>query len=255
MPTYIVKGLSGEEYGPATELQVTQWAREGRINAVTPMTCLETGQTLAAHMVPALSPIVGLPPAMLNELARGAAPAGLWPAAPSYSPAAPLAYAGPVRSDYAIRHTLSPFSVAAVVVLHLLTSGLFSIIYFPLLHGRMPQIRRNDPSAGKAFGFLFIPLFNIYWYFFVFLRLEDRINEQRGFAGLSPRSHSGLFVISVVLLFVPLLNFIAALVLMPTYLGCLQSSINELAAATPREDELKLSGFPIPSAKHRSFRI
>ena len=39
-------------------------------------------------------------------------------------------------------------------------------------------VKPDDPSAGKAIGFLFIPIFNLYWTFVVWLRLVDRINFQ-----------------------------------------------------------------------------
>ena len=79
------------------------------------------------------------------------------------------------------------FPVIAAVLLHIVTFGLFTIIYFNLMHDKMPKLRQDDPSAGKGVGFCFIPFFNWYWLFFTFTRLERRMEEQRVRVGGSRR--------------------------------------------------------------------
>ena len=76
-------------------------------------------------------------------------------------------------------HTLEKGSnvAAAVIILHFLTFGLFSFFFHACKHGRLPMVRHDDPSTGKAIGFMFIPFYNWYWIFFANLRLCDRINE------------------------------------------------------------------------------
>src|SRR5437588_5948476 len=76
------------------------------------------------------------------------------------------------------RHTLTTFPTWAVVVLSILTLGIFGTICHLLKHSKLPVVKPDDPSAGKAIGFLFIPIFNLYWTFVVWLRLVDRINFQ-----------------------------------------------------------------------------
>ena len=73
---------------------------------------------------------------------------------------------------------LEPFPVAASVLLHFITLGLFSFFHLNLLHGKLPKVRPDDPSAGKAIGFMFIPFFNFYWVFFSYNRLCLRVDEQ-----------------------------------------------------------------------------
>jgi hypothetical protein len=126
-----------------------------------------------------------------------------------------------------------------VIFLHCITLNIFPIIRFNLMHGRMPRLRPDDPSAGKAIGFLFIPFFNLYWFFFTYLRLVTRINEQRVLRGLPAASLGWLAVtfcvghllcgIIIVAFFPPgiYLNP-ATLVLGSLFYSLLQNSVNEL---------------------------
>lgn len=77
------------------------------------------------------------------------------------------------------QNTLTPgLPPWAFVVLSILTLGLFATIYHQLKQSKLPVVKQDDPGAGKAIGFMFIPYFNIYWYFVVWPRLVDRINFQ-----------------------------------------------------------------------------
>ncbi len=109
-----------------------------------------------------------------------------------------------------------------------------------------------EVSPGKAVGFLFIPVFNLYWVFqafWGFSRLYNQfIDEQYLDQHKLPEklflSFSILLVLSPVLLFIPLLNLVTALV---TYLlliilvaqGCeIFSSLEQagVVPALPKED-------------------
>jgi len=137
------------------------------------------------------------------------------------------------------QHSLHVFPVASLVLLHYVTAGLFSIIYLNLLHDRMPRLRRDDPSATVAVGLCFVPVFNIYWFFFSYHRLCTRINEQRRFAGLpetAPRwlsipvcallacGMSTPFLHTAGLVFLGTLGLIA----MPVFAALVQNAINDL---------------------------
>jgi len=82
----------------------------------------------------------------------------------------------------------SKFSIILLLVLHFLTLGIFTFIWFCLLHGKLPKIRRNDPTTLKAILYHFIPIFNIYWIFFLWYRLCARVEEQRVNYGLQRKS-------------------------------------------------------------------
>jgi hypothetical protein len=81
------------------------------------------------------------------------------------------------REQY-MRHQLTEFPSWAVVVLSIVTLGIFGVIYHGLKHSKLPHVKSDDFTAGKGIGFLFIPFYNFYWIFVFWLRLADRINFQ-----------------------------------------------------------------------------
>ena len=91
-------------------------------------------------------------------------------------------------------HGLFRFPAWAVAALHLATGGLSSAIYFGVMHDRLPRLAHNDPGAGRALGFLFIPYFNFYWSFFAPLRLVDRVNFQLALRRDPRRASRGLVI-------------------------------------------------------------
>ena len=124
---------------------------------------------------------------------------------------------------------LAPFPIWALILLHYVTFGIFSMIWLNLMHGKMPKNRHDDPSAGKAIGFLFIPFFNFYWVFFTYCRLCTRINEQRAMHGLHPKAPGGLAVAMCIVMLIPYLGLLSWAVLAPVFVGIVQSSVNDLA--------------------------
>jgi len=71
-----------------------------------------------------------------------------------------------------------PFSVGLGIFLHYITLGIFTFIHCGLMHSKLPEISHKDFSAGKAIGFRFIPIYNIYWIFVFWEQLARRINFQ-----------------------------------------------------------------------------
>lgn len=120
------------------------------------------------------------------------------------------------------RNTLTEFSTGLHIFLFLITGGLFTTIYFGILHGRLPKIKNDDPSTGKAIGFLFIPVFNYYWVFFFYLRLVDRLNLQLKLRGLHPEVSKGYWIWALVssFLMVPVILVTEVLALSdPDFIG------------------------------------
>lgn len=129
-----------------------------------------------------------------------------------------------------IGHQLTSFPVAVVILLHFVTCGLFSFIYLNLMHGKLPRVRSDDPSAGRAVGFCFIPFYNLYWIFFSYRRLCLRIDEQRNLYGLPPSNLSGLATAACIFQVIPYLNILVGYtIITPIFLGLMQSSVNQLA--------------------------
>lgn len=257
MSQYSVVAADGQLYGPADETMLAQWVREGRINAQTALHCHDTNQRVWAQSVPSLAPLIGLPPGVVQQLAQPAQyaqpqqhayPPQPYPQQPqqagyAQSPqmmgyAQPGGYANPVA---VAGHQLTEFSPGVVVLLHFVTFGLFPIIHFGLMHDKLPKNRPDDPSAGKAIGFLFIPIFSIYWVFFQNMRLVDRVNEQRMIAGLPPGNQKNIFLwgmicffatIPLIFIFLGFFTLLAAGVLYIVYYASLQGSVNELVQRT-----------------------
>jgi hypothetical protein len=142
----------------------------------------------------------------------------------------PPAQAVPPVPAPASGHQLSNFPVALVILLHYMTCGIFSLIWLNLMHGKLPRIRSDDPSAGRAVGFCFIPFFNFYWIFFTYRRLCLRIDEQRELYGLPPSNLRGMATTNCIFQVIPYINgLIGYTVITPIFIGLLQSSVNQLA--------------------------
>jgi hypothetical protein len=229
MASYTVIGADGSAFGPVDESGLVQWVREGRVNASTMIQC-QSGKVVPASSLPFVAAALGL--AHQQPVAAAPAPAP----APAPMPYSPIGQVVPADSPQARMHALGTFSVAGVVLLHLVTFGLFSLIYFGLMHDKMPKLRHDDPSAGKAIGFMFIPFFNFYWMFFMYIRLCDRIAEQRQMRGLPPENLRGLAIAACILSLIPYLGILAGAIIMDSILfGLLQSRVNELAETTARQ--------------------
>jgi hypothetical protein len=250
MATYSVVAQDGNSYGPADESTMAEWIRQGRVNRDTVLHCHQTNARIPAWTVPSLQPVLGLSPEQVNQLLHGAtahAPPATPPAPAPYAPAqgqypppphpgAPLGYAGPQTYGGPAQVNLSSFPVVGAVFLSIFVP-FFAPIYYGLVHGNLPKRRPDDPGAGKAIGFMFIPFFNIYWVCFFWVRLCTRINDERLRIGLPPTAPRGL-VIAILCcylgMFIPILNILVAIAIIVMLLIAiiqLQGSINGLADA------------------------
>jgi len=136
-------------------------------------------------------------------------------------------------------HHLTSFPVAVVILLHYMTCGIFPLVWLNLMHGKLPRIRSDDPSAGKAIGFCFIPFFNLYWIFFTYRRLCLRLDEQRNLYGLPPSNLRGMATTNCIFQVIPYINgLIGYTIITPIFIGLMQSSVNQLvnqsATTAPR---------------------
>lgn len=143
-------------------------------------------------------------------------------------------------------HGLEPFSAVAAVFLNFITLGIFGFFYYSAKHGRLPVAAANDPSAGKAIGFSFIPYFNVlYWNFFNSRRLCDRLDLQLRLRGLPNAAPKGLMTAMAVLMIIPYLGWaINWFILGPIMAGRLQSTINRVAALPPAQFDATLLPAP-----------
>jgi len=133
------------------------------------------------------------------------------------------------RESYKKNQFLETFSVGGAIALQIVTLGIFTTIYMGLKHGKLPQVRSDDPSAGKAIGFMFIPFFNFYWWFFFWLRTVDRINFQFRLRGQPAPISRSLTLASAIVAIIPYATFVSLLVLFPILISQMQNAINQLA--------------------------
>src|SRR5258706_509335 len=159
MPTYSVVANDGRMYGPADEIGLSEWVRQGRVERETVLLCHETNQRVAAWTVPALHPALGLSPQQVADLLQPPppfAPAGPQYAQPqaAYPQAGPIGYASPYGGSASpAEHNLTPFATAGPVLLSTFVP-FFPLIFSGLVYGNLPERRTDDPSAGKAIGFM-----------------------------------------------------------------------------------------------------
>lgn len=141
------------------------------------------------------------------------------------------------EEDYTKNLFFDTFSVGVGILLHFLTFGIFTIIFCGLKHSKLPKIKSDDFSGGKAIGFLFIPFFNFYWLFVFWRRLAMRINFQFRLRNEKSPVSIGLATAICILTFIPYLGgAINFLVLMPILFSQIQSASNTLAIENMRRN-------------------
>jgi len=247
MASYSVVAGDGQRYGPVDEAGLAAWVHEGRVARETPIYCHETNQTTPARDVAVIAAMFPPPP---NPQAAKPQSAN-WdgsraPGAPGLHPLqreSQLGYATPYGTPmFPNGHELSDFPVVGIVLLDIFVP-IFSVIWFNLMHGKINRTRPDDPGAGKAIGFSFIPFFNIwYWNFFTYRRLVARVNQQRIEHGLPPADVDGLALTMCILWaclipivcvpFLSLLWILAIKVVSCVFFAKLQQAVNELVIAT-----------------------
>ena len=134
----------------------------------------------------------------------------------------------PYQRDISSQHALTRFPTWAVVVLHFLTLGLFTLIYQGLKFSRLPLVKDNDFKAGKGIGFMFIPLFGYYWIFRFTLSLTDRLNFQLRLRGERPSISRGLALATCIAAVIPYADLVAFLILFPIVAGQWQAATNHI---------------------------
>ena len=134
------------------------------------------------------------------------------------------------RSVFRQHQFTHTFSIDAVIGMHFVTLGLFTLIYFGLKHSKLPMIRHDDFKAGKAIGFMFIPFFNLYWQFRFWLRLVDRVNFQLSLRGLPPTISRSLMLATIIVSLIPVAN-LAALVMYLVCITQIQHGCNKIVLA------------------------
>ena len=130
-----------------------------------------------------------------------------------------------------MQHELTEFPTWALIVLSIITLGIFGLIYMGLKHGKLPKVKSNDPGAGKAIGFWFIPFFSLYWIFPLWVGLSDRINFQYRLRGAQPpvsrdfAMWTNIVYLSGILLGV---TYVVGIIMWLVLIGQQQAAVNRL---------------------------
>lgn len=128
------------------------------------------------------------------------------------------------------------FSVGLGVFLHFITLGIFTTIHCGLMHSKLPKITIKDFSAGKAIGFLFIPIINVFWFYVFWEQLARRINFQYKLRNKPLPVSISLATwacVLQILIFIPYVGwvtyFVSFLFLFPLLFNQIRSACNQLA--------------------------
>lgn len=135
------------------------------------------------------------------------------------------------------QHSLEHFPTWLVVVLHILTFGLFTVVYQGLKLSKLPIVKHDDFTAAKGIGFNFIPFYNLYWVFRFVLAVTDRLNFQFRLRGYPPPISRQLALASCIVHIIPYVNIVGWLILEPIVAGQWQSATNTIVRHWPAEDE------------------
>ena len=67
-------------------------------------------------------------------------------------------------------------SLGLCILLYFVTFGIYSLFWWYAIHSENASRRNVDPSPGMAVGMMFVPFFNLYWVFHIYLSMSDRLN-------------------------------------------------------------------------------
>ena len=126
-------------------------------------------------------------------------------------------------------NTLYRFPVVAAVLLHLFTLGFFTNIFYLAKHNRLPVLQTGDIKGHRAWAFLFIPFFNMYWIFHAWGQLIDRLNFQLKLKGEHSRIPKTFVIVTIAISIIPYVGLISGLFMWPFCVGFVQQAINRIA--------------------------
>jgi hypothetical protein len=176
-----------------------------------------------------------------------AAPPGLDPYSPSFDPSR---LTPDVANAWRQHRFQATFSVLLVLLVHVLTFGMATPFLMARKFALLPRIRSDDFSTAKAVGFLFIPIYSLYWVFVLCRRLADRLTLQARLHSVPDAPSRGLATAVAVGWVIGAIPYVGLLFwfpvqfgLWPVYLFQVQRLCNRLAlqAAPPEAHQAMLA--------------
>ena len=120
------------------------------------------------------------------------------------------------------------FSPWLAVFLNIITLWIFGFFKYGFQHDYLPIIKKNDFWSWKAIWFMFIPFFNFYWMFVLRIKLANRINLQYKIRNKELPISKWLVITTLILNFIPYLNYISIFILQSIVVYQIQTAINGL---------------------------
>ncbi|MFH1133730.1 MAG: DUF4234 domain-containing protein [Nanoarchaeota archaeon] len=131
------------------------------------------------------------------------------------------------KEEYKKHKILKPFHPALAVLLSLITFGIFALVYYGKIHGKLPRINEDDPTVNKAIGYYLIPVYNIYWQFKFWLNITDRINFQYKLRNKEVPKNRTFVKTTLICSVIPGVWY-SAIILFPMTIAKVQNAINGL---------------------------
>jgi len=120
-------------------------------------------------------------------------------------------------------------SQTGIIILSIVTFGIFAIIFHGLKHDKLPKIQYDDFGTHIGIALIFVPFFNFYWFFVFWLRLVDRVNFQFKLRHLPLPINREFALVVCILSLIPYINILVGLILIPILAGKIQQAVNQLA--------------------------
>ncbi len=108
--------------------------------------------------------------------------------------------------------TYRPFPIAALIALHYATFGIFTFFWITSLHGRLPALRPNHPSGGRAVLLAMLPFVNLYWAYLCYPLLAERLNELMPRHNLKGAIPMSLVLATVSMIVIPMVIWIVGFI-------------------------------------------
>ncbi len=124
---------------------------------------------------------------------------------------------------------LKEVSPGMLILLGMVTFGIYPLIHIATIHDKLPVEREDDPNFSKTLILLLVPGLNMFYgIWLVYRRLATRINEQCERYGLEPDLSDPLtpMVLSVICCTMPI-----GYIMMLVWMVKMQSKVNELIQA------------------------
>jgi hypothetical protein len=121
--------------------------------------------------------------------------------------------------------------VGTTILLYIVTFGIYGLVWNYKVHNELPRRPGTDDTPGMAIGMFFVPFFNLYWMFRIYLRLSDRLNLLAAETSAPvPPVKRGLALAFCICVLIPYVGILPAIICQIIWWVQAQETMNRLAA-------------------------